>query len=773
MKHRFKALEEFMEVFKLKWKQLLNQRTNGEIHHHEEHYHDHCGNHSHNHDSHHHSHEYGEHHSHDHDTHHHLHHHSHEHSGHHSHDHDSHHRSHEHSGHHSHNHDSHYHSHEHGEHYSHDHDSHHHSHEQCEHHSHNHDSHHHSHEHCGHCSGHHHHEISWQRWALAIGMFVLALFLESSVAWIANALFLLTIACIGKEVITEGIMDTIEETKHFKKFRPNVHLLMTLAALGAIFIGKFEEAAMLIVIFTIAHSLEEYVEKKSRKDMTQLLQLQPKLALKKMNYGHFEEVDASSLEIGDIIQVLNGSQISADGIIIEGMSSINQASVTGESIPIEKEVGSEVFAGTLNLTQTLLVKVTKKQQDSVLGKIITLVQEAGQSLTRTGSFLKKWEPVYVTIVLALFPVVLAIGILFLNWDFLTTFYRGMVYLIAVSPCALAASATPVTVAAISTLSRKGIFIKSGASLEKMSEVEAIAFDKTGTLTNGTPKVVAKVMDKDREFELYSILVSMEKKVNHPLAFAIVESGLAYRTYSLSVTPKVGIGLEATYRNHTYRIGKPSSFATLGKYTAIVEQWMNEGKTVVVLSEDHLVVGAVALLDTPKEEAKQVIDYFKEENIQTMLLTGDSIQTAEAIANELEVDEVRANVLPEEKANTLKEWSTKYPTIAMVGDGINDAPALVNAEVGIAMGKGTDVAVESSDIVLMNSQLDSLKTLHKVSKLMMTVIKQNLIFSLFVVIVLVLLNFLGWSDLTLGVILHEGSTVVVLLHALRLIVTPIE
>ena len=744
MKHQFKALEEFMEVFKLKWNQLLNQRTNEEIHHHVKH-----------------SHEHSEHHSHDHDSHHH----SHDHCGHHSHDHDSHHHSHEHSGHHSHNYDSHHHSHEHSEHHSYDYDSHHHSHE----HSHNHDSHH----HCGHCSGHHHHEISWQRWVLAIGMFVLALFLESSVAWIANALFLLTIACIGKEVITEGIMDTIEETKHFKKFRPNVHLLMTLAALGAIFIGKFEEAAMLIVIFTIAHSLEEYVEKKSRKDMTQLLQLQPKLALKKINNGHFEEVDASSLEIGDIIQVLNGSQISADGIIIEGMSSINQASVTGESIPVEKEVGSEVFAGTLNLTQTLLIKVTKKQQDSVLGKIITLVQEAGQSLTRTGSFLKKWEPVYVTIVLALFPVVLAIGILLLKWDFLTAFYRGMVYLIAVSPCALAASATPVTVTAISTLSRKGIFIKSGASLEKMSEVEAIAFDKTGTLTNGTPKVVAKVMDKEREFELYSILVSMEKKVNHPLAFAIVESGLAYRTYSLSVTPKVGIGLEATYRNHTYRIGKPSSFATLGKYTEIVEQWMNEGKTVVVLSEDHLVVGAVALLDTPKEEAKQVIDYFKEENIQTMLLTGDSIQTAEVIANELEVDEVRANVLPEEKANTLKEWFMKYPTIAMVGDGINDAPALVNAEVGIAMGKGTDVAMESSDIVLMNSQLDSLKTLHKISKLMMIVTKQNLIFSLFIVIVLVLLNFLGWSDLTLGVILHEGSTVVVLLHALRLIVTPIE
>ena len=743
MKHRFKVLEEFMEVFKLKWNQLLNQRINEEIHHHEEHSHEHSGHHSHDHDSHHHSHE---------------------HSGHHSHDYDSHHHSHEHSKHHSHDYDSHYHSHEHSEHHSHDHDSHHHSHEYGDHHH---------HDHCGHCSGHHHHEISWQRWALAIGMFVLALFLESSVAWIANALFLLTIACIGKEVITEGIMDTIEETKHFKKFRPNVHLLMTLAALGAIFIGKFEEAAMLIVIFTIAHSLEEYVEKKSRKDMTQLLQLQPKLALKKMNNGHFEEVDASSLEIGDIIQVLNGSQISADGIIIEGMSSINQASVTGESIPVEKEVGSEVFAGTLNLTQTLLVKVTKKQQDSVLGKIITLVQEAGQSLTRTGSFLKKWEPVYVTIVLALFPVVLAIGILLLKWDFLTAFYRGMVYLIAVSPCALAASATPVTVAAISTLSRKGIFIKSGASLEKMSEVEAIAFDKTGTLTNGTPKVVAKVMDKEREFELYSILVSMERKVNHPLAFAIVESGLAYRTYSLSVTPKVGIGLESTYRNHTYRIGKPSSFATLGKYTEIVEQWMNEGKTVVVLSEDHLVVGAVALLDTPKEEAKQVIDYFKEENIQTMLLTGDSIQTAEAIANELEVEEVRANVLPEEKANTLKEWSMKCPTIAMVGDGINDAPALVNAEVGIAMGKGTDVAMESSDIVLMNSQLDSLKTLHKVSKLMMTVTKQNLIFSLLIVIVLVLLNFLGWSDLTLGVILHEGSTVVVLLHALRLIVTPIE
>ena len=242
MKHQFKVLDEFIEVVKITFNKLLNQRRNEEIHHHEEHSHEHSEHHSHDYDSHHHSHEHDEHHHH------------HEHNAYYNHDdHDHCHCSHEHE----HHHDAHHHSHEHDE--------------------------HHHHDHCGHCSGHHHHEISWQRWALAIGMFVLALFLEKSVAWIANALFLLTIACIGKEVITEGIMDTIEETKHFKKFRPNVHLLMTLAALGAIFIGKFEEAAMLIVIFTIAHSLEEYVEKKSRKDMTQLLQLQPKLALKKMN----------------------------------------------------------------------------------------------------------------------------------------------------------------------------------------------------------------------------------------------------------------------------------------------------------------------------------------------------------------------------------------------------------------------------------------------------------------------------------------------------------
>lgn len=598
--------------------------------------------------------------------------------------------------------------------------------------------------------------------------FIVGYLLENSYPMYSNILFIVTVGIAGYHVIFEGLGNTIQNTKKEKRFSPNVHLLMTLAAIGAIFIGNYEEAAMLIVIFAGAHFLEEYVDEKSRKEITNLLNLNPTQARLVLEDNNTKTISIDKVEVGDKLQVLNGDQVPTDGIILSGTTFIDESSITGESVPKEKTIGDEVFGSTINGEGTFIMQVTKEPSDTVFAKILGLVSASQNSLTKTATLLQRLESKYVTLVLVLFPVVLLVSRFIFGWSWEISLYRSMVYLIAVSPCALAASAIPTTLATISNLSKRGVLVKGGAYLSHLSNIKAIAFDKTGTLTNGEPVVTDYVFEENKS-ELIRVVVSMEKQSNHPLARAIVNKFPNVEPIELEVENKIGVGLVASYLGDEYSIAKVSVFsdvsAALNKQ---VKYLAKEGKTIVFVAKNSNVVGLLAFMDIPNSSAKPAVEYFKKQGIYTMMITGDSYLTGEAVGKIVGVDEVRANIMPEDKAQIIKSQKGKYGSVAMLGDGVNDAPALTLADIGVAMGNGTDIAMGVADLILMKNDLSKLRYAHKLSKKMLSITYQNIIFAMFVVVALVILNFLGKMDITFGVILHEGSTLAVILNSLRML-----
>ncbi|KAF1301039.1 heavy metal translocating P-type ATPase [Candidatus Enterococcus willemsii] len=637
------------------------------------------------------------------------------------------------------------------------------------HHNHSHNQEHH-HEH-GHAHEHHHGgKMTVVLFFVGLVMFLVGLFFHQNNGVIANVLFTGTILFSGFHIIIEGLGDTVRDSIEAKRFRPNLHLLMTLATLGAVAIGNFEEGALLILIFAAAHFLEEYVDGKSKREITNLLNMNPTEARLILADDTVKVISVDDVKVGARLQVLNGDQVPTDGVILSGRTAIDESSINGESMPKEKNVGDEVFGSTINGSGTFTMEVTKDSSETVFAKILQLVNQSQGNLSKTATFIKRMEPIYVTIALLLFPLVVLSGPYLLGWSWDLSWYRGMVFLISVSPCALAASAVPTTLSTISNLAKKGVLVKGGAFLSTLAGVKAFAFDKTGTLTNGKP-VVTDYSFEDNQ-ELIDIVVSMEKQTNHPLATAIIAKFPTSNVLDLTVENEVGKGLSAVYQGHNYRIGKPSSFMQVPEALKAEErQLAQEGKTVVFVAKDEVVVGLLALMDVPNKDAKQAIQYFQQVGIHTTMITGDAQLTGEAVAKQLGIDEVVANVMPEDKAKIAKEQQEAYGTVGMVGDGINDAPALVTSDVGIAMGDGTDVAIDVADVVLMKNDLSKLVYAHQLAKKMDRVIWQNLIFAMFVVLVLVVLNFLGKSSIALGVILHEGSTIVVILNGLRLLLTP--
>lgn len=587
--------------------------------------------------------------------------------------------------------------------------------------------------------------------------------------------FLLAIAFAGYHVILEGIEETITDTKDKGKFTPNVHILMTLAALGAVIIGNYEEGALLILIFAGAHFLEEYAEGKSKREITKLLKMNPTEARLLLSDGSTQIVSVNSLNIGDQVQVLHGDQVPTDGVIISGATTINESAINGESMPKEKTVDDEVFGGTMNGSGNFVMTVTKDSSDTVFARILQLVSESQKNMSPTATRIKKIEPIYVKIILMLLPVVVLIGLFVFQWSLEMSLYRTIVFLISASPCALAGSAVPATLSAISNLAKRGILFKGGSYLANLSEIKAIAFDKTGTLTEGKPKVMSVYFNTSStkcENRFKNIVYSMEKNANHPLATAIVQYfDASTNAFKMEVANEIGTGLTAEFEGNSYQIGKPSIFEAVD-YEIITrgEELANQGQTVVYFSENEIVVGLISLMDAPNEKAHSIISYFKSQNIHTTLITGDSKKTGHAVGRALDIDEVVANVMPENKSEIINQQKVKYGITGMVGDGINDAPALVNADIGIAMGEGTDIAIDVSDVVLMQNDLSKLKYAHQISKKMNRVIYQNIIFSLFVILLLITLNFLGKMDIAIGVIAHEGSTLIVILNGLRLLLT---
>lgn len=598
--------------------------------------------------------------------------------------------------------------------------------------------------------------------------FVLGYILKDSYSAISNILLIGTVFLAGNHVIIEGIVDTFVNSKKEKKFMPNIHFLMTLAAIGSIIIGGYEESAMLILIFAGAHFLEEYVDGKSRKEITNLLKLNPLNARLVLKDNTIKQISVDALEIGDKLQVLNGDQIPIDGIILSGNALVNESSINGESLPKEKTIGDKVFASTLNEGESFIMEVTTKSDETTFAKILKLVNDSQNNLTKTATTLQRLEPKYVTFVLALFPFVLLMGVYVFNWGWQLSLYRSLVYLISVSPCALAASAIPVTLATISNLSKQGILVKGGSYLSVLSEIKAIAFDKTGTLTKGQP-IVTDYYFIDDEKKMMSILVAMEKQSNHPLARAIIEKFTASKELDIKVENKIGEGVEAEYLGDKYNIAKPTAFENYNnKFFEEKNKLEQEGKTVVFVSKNQQIIGLVAFMDVPRDEAKRVISYFKQQGIYTTMVTGDSQTTGKEVGKLVGINEVEANVMPENKVSVISRKKHELGNVAMVGDGINDTPSLSAADVGIAMGSGTDAAIEIADVVLMNNDLTKLTYAHKMSLKMRKITYQNIIFAMCVIIMLVILNFLGKMDITFGVILHEGSTLVVILNALRML-----
>lgn len=640
-------------------------------------------------------------------------------------------------------------------------------------HHHNKQKHEHNHDHHGHNHSAHDTKLAARMYLLGLIAFVLGLIVGNWQVWLENILMIAAVFLSGYHVLGEGFGDTIRDSRQAGKFKPNIHLLMGLAALGAIIIGSFHEAALLILIFAGAHFLEDYAEGRSRREITNLMNLNPTEANLIQEDGTTIKVAVDDLKIGDRVKVLNGGQVPTDGRIVQGSTVINEASINGESMPKEKNVGDDVFGSTINGDHTIVVEVTKNPDETVFAKILKMVEASQENLTPAASKIKKIEPVYVTSVLILFPLVVLLGPWIFGWEWGQAWYRGLVFLISASPCALAASAVPATLSAISNLARHGVLFKGGVYLSNLIDLKAIAFDKTGTLTKGEPEVTDYYfVEGVQDAEILPVVVAMEGQSNHPLANAILQEFKDY-TKSLpghiEVTNELGKGLSGHYGGREYRIGKPSAFANVPEIIANDNTELSrEGKTVVYIAENAEVIGYIAMMDTPNQAAKEAIHYLHAEGVHTVMITGDNEVTGQAVADQVGIDQVVANVMPEEKAQIVKDLQETYGQVGMTGDGVNDAPALVQADVGFAMGDGTDVAIDVADVVIMANDLEKLTYAHQKSKALNRITWQNMAFSMLVVLVLVVLNFMGISDIALGVLFHEGSTILVILNGLRLL-----
>ncbi|MFD2212045.1 heavy metal translocating P-type ATPase [Virgibacillus halophilus] len=569
----------------------------------------------------------------------------------------------------------------------------------------------------------------------------------------------------------EGILDTM----HDKQL--NVELLMILAAIGSAAIGYWTEGAVLIFIFALSGALETYTMNKSNKEISALMELQPEDALR-INHGEIERVKVEDLTINDTILVRAGERIPADGIIENGETAIDESTITGESMPVLRKNKEEVFAGTVALDGTIYIKITKRASETLFQKIIQMVQNAKEERSPAQLFIERFEGTYVKAVLGVVAIMMFLPYLFFGWSFSESIYRAMILLVVASPCALVASIMPATLSAISNSAKNGVLFKGGVHLENLAHIKAIAFDKTGTLTNGKPFVTDALYHPDVDADkILAAAAAIEKESTHPLAKAIVtfaqEKLKDHKDNEVIISRMKtagGKGVRADVEGHLWEIVKPENDDDLmeGFAEYLLKKLAEAGKTITLVKVDGKTVAVFGLKDTIRTSGKKIIQTLKSKKIEPVMLTGDNGVTAKAIASEAGLNHYIANCLPGEKMTHIKNLRHVYSQVAMVGDGINDAPALASADVSIAMGEGTDVALETADVILMKSDLQKIGEAMTLSKRMNRIVKQNIFFSLAVITLLILSNFLQVIDLPFGVIGHEGSTILVILNGLRLL-----
>lgn len=605
----------------------------------------------------------------------------------------------------------------------------------------------------------------------------------SAVPWLITTLY--TIA-----YITGGTFGLKGGLESLRQRTIDVDLLMILAALGAAIVGEPFEGVMLLFLFSLSNVLQDFAMERTRSAIKSLMALRPNQA----NVRRGEAVVTLPIErviIGDRMIVKPGERIALDGVVLIGESSIDQSSITGESMPVDKQPGDTVFAGTINKNGSLEVGITRLAKDSTIARLIKLVEEAHSEKAETQRFIDTAEQYYAVGVILLTALVFLIPALFLGQALAPAFYRAMTVMVAASPCALVISTPATVLSAIGNGARRGVLFKGGIYVETAATVKVVAFDKTGTLTQGKAQVTNLVrIDSDTavwqgdDEALLTLAAAVESRSEHGLAQAIVtaaqERGLTIPEVE-SFQAKTGMGVAAKVNGRLVQIGNRRYYegmATAGWETAVsvVTQWQNEGKTSVMVSiaddagRAHM-IGVIALADVIRPDAAAVVQALKQRGIEhVVMLTGDNEQVSARIAAEVGVDDYYANLLPEDKVTAVRQVAKKYGPVAMVGDGVNDAPALATATIGIAMGAaGTDVALETADVVLMSDDLKNIPYMIGLSRATRRTLFVNLGFAMFMILLMLGTIFFFSLPLPLAVIGHEGGTVLVSLNGLRLLV----
>ncbi|MBW4454375.1 MAG: heavy metal translocating P-type ATPase [Nostoc indistinguendum CM1-VF10] len=593
----------------------------------------------------------------------------------------------------------------------------------------------------------------------------------------------------GYESAREGL------TTLFKEKELDVDLLMIVAAIGAASLGLWRreyhliiDGAILILIFAISGALEGYAMARTERSIRSLMSLTPDTA-RVLLQGKEEEIPISQLKVGDEIVVKPGELIPTDGIILSGYSTLNQAAITGEFLPVEKTVGAEVFAGTLNGYGALQIKVHKPAQSSLIQRVIRLVEQAQTEAPPSQEFIDRFEKGYAKVIVVAGILLATLPPFLWGWDWETTIYRALTFLVVASPCALMAAIMPTLLSGIANGARQGILFKNGAQLEKIGKVQAIAFDKTGTLTTGQVQVFQVIpVGEYTQQDVLKAAASVESYSEHPIGKAIVQAaGDLDLVGAIQVQAIPGQGIVGIAQEQQVIVGNAifvQQYVTnlpeeLRKMAQSLEQ---EGKTVVWVAKNPTpnpspqakrgadVIGVIAIADEVRSQAAATITRLKQLGIeQIVMLTGDNQETAHSVAKAVGIDRVYAQLLPEDKLDVIRRLQEKYQTVAMVGDGINDAPALAQASVGIAMGvSGSDVALETADIILMADKLEKIAVAMHLGRRSQAIVKQNIVVALGFIMLLLVGNFLGNINLPIGVIGHEGSTVLVTLSGLRLL-----
>ncbi|MFE7317813.1 heavy metal translocating P-type ATPase [Streptomyces sp. NPDC057555] len=614
-------------------------------------------------------------------------------------------------------------------------------------------------------------EARWAAAALVLFLVGLPLYLLGAPAWSWGPLFALTYAAGGWEPGWAGLQALKDKTL-------DVDLLMVVAALGAAAIGQVLDGALLIVIFATSGALEAIATARTADSVRGLLDLAPATATRLSEDGAEETVPTGQLRVGETLLVRPGERVGADGRVLDGASEVDQATITGEPLPVAKEAGDEVFAGTLNGTGALRVRVERDPSDSVIARIVAMVEEASETKAPTQLFIEKIEQRYsvgmVIATIALFTLPLLFGA-----ALQPTLLRAMTFMIVASPCAVVLATMPPLLSAIANAGRHGVLVKSAVVMEQLGQIDAVALDKTGTLTEGTPRVtdVRPLAGSGLpEEELLRLAAAAEHPSEHPLARAIVD---AARTRSLDIpsadgfNSAPGTGVTATVEGRKIAVGSPARLLD-GRAdhpaAAAVSQLEDEGRTAVLVEVEDTPVGVLGIADRLREEAAATVTALTALTSRApMLVTGDNPRAAVRLAHEVGITDVRAGLLPQDKVAAVRELEQAGRKVLVVGDGVNDAPALAAAHTGIAMGRaGSDLALETADAVVVRDELATIPTVVQLSRRARRLVVQNLVIAATFITGLVVWDLVGTLPLPLGVAGHEGSTVIVGLNGLRLL-----